>query len=153
MKSLLNSLPSLLPLAYTYAESHEALILERGIPLTAAELDDARRAGVQQPEKIRRLRVGSIPEPENQAILQAAKRSGLFQNGSSGLTLGHGIYLRDDAWNSRVILVHECVHVGQYERMGLRSFLDAYLRECIDPGYPFGPMEQEAITVSREICQ
>src|SRR5277367_2269960 len=111
MNSLLNSLPKLLPLAYDYAEKHEALILERGIPLTAAQLADARRAGVRQPEKIRRMHVTSMPEPEDSFVLQAAKRSGLFQNGSSGLTLGHGIYLRDDAWDSRIILVHECVHV------------------------------------------
>jgi hypothetical protein len=37
--------------------------------------------------------------------------------------------------------------------MGLRQFLDHYVRECIDPGYPFGALEQEAILVSREICK
>jgi hypothetical protein len=153
MNSLLTSLPSLLPLAYTYAEKHEALILNRGIPLTAEELADARLAGVSEPEKIRRLCVLSLPEPENDLVLFAAKRSGLFQVGSSGLTVGYGIYLRQDVWNSRGVLVHECVHVGQYERLGIRAFLDKYVRECIDPGYPFGAMEQEAIVRSREICK
>ena len=154
MNSLLTSLPSLLPLAYVYAEKHEAQILQNGIPLTPEELADARRAGVKEPEKIRRLCVLALPEPEHGEVLFAAKRSGLFQLGSSGLTVGHGIYLRQDAWNSQHILVHECVHVGQYERLGgLRPFLDIYLRECIDPGYPFGALEQEAILVSREVCK
>jgi len=153
MNSLLTSLPALLPLAYAYAEKHEAIILEKGLPLTADEQADARRAGVKEPEKIRRLCVLALPEPENDEIMFAAKRSGLFQLNSSGLTLGHGIYLRQDVWNSRHILVHECVHVGQYERMGLRPFLDVYLRECIDPGYPFGALEQEAILVSKDICK
>ena len=154
MNSLLTSLPALLPLAYAYAEKHEALLLQNGIPLTADELDDARRAGVREPEKIRRQCVLAIPEPDNGEVLFAARRSGLFQLGSSGLAVGHGIYLRQDAWSSRQILVHEFVHVGQYERLGgIRPFLDIYLRECIDPGYPFGALEQEAILVSREICK
>ena len=154
MNSLLTSLPALLPLAYAYAEKHEALLLQNGIPLTADELDDARRAGVKKPEKIRRQCVLGIPEPENGEVLFAARRSGLFQLESSGLAVGHGIYLRQDVWNSRQILVHELVHVGQYERLGgIRPFLDIYLRECIDPGYPFGALEQEAILVAREICK
>jgi hypothetical protein len=153
MNSLLSSLPSVLPQAYAYAEKHEALILEKGLPLTDAEQHDARCAGVQHPEKIRRLCVLSLPEPENSEMLFMARRSGLFQPGSCGLTVGHGIYLRQDVWNSRAVLVHECVHAGQYERLGLRGFLDHYLRECIDPGYPFGALEQEAILRSREICK
>ena len=154
MNSLLTSLPALLPLAYAYAEKHEALLLQNGIPLTADELDDARRAGVKKPEKIRRQCVLGIPEPENGEVLFAARRSGLFQLESSGLAVGHGIYLRQDVWNSRQILVHELVHVGQYERLGgIRPFLDIYLRECIAPGYPFGALEQEAILVSRDICK
>lgn len=50
--------------------------------------------------------------------------------------------------------MHECVHVAQYERFhGIRPFLNDYLRECIDPGYPLGRLEQEAILVSRDICK
>lgn len=153
MNSLLTSLPALLPLAYAYAEKHQTLILEKGIPLTDKELLDARRAGVLQPEKIRRLCVLSLPEVDNDGVMFVARKSGLFQINSSGLTLGYGIYLRRDVWSSRHILVHECVHVAQYERMGMRRFLDIYLRECMDPGYPFGALEQEAILVAKDICK
>jgi hypothetical protein len=87
-------------------------------------------------------------------MMFVAKHMGLFQPRSVGLTLGYGIYLRLDCRDNRLIIVHECVHIGQYERLGgIRPFLDIYLRECIDPGYPFGALEQEAILVSREICK
>ena len=50
------------------------------------------------------------------------------------------------------LVAHECVHTGQYERMGgIKPFLKAYLRECIDPGYPNGPLEREAIERSRRV--
>ena len=54
--------------------------------------------------------------------------------------------------DDRRLLAHECVHTGQYERLGgFKPFLKAYLRECIDPGYPDGPLEREAIERSRRV--
>ncbi|MEJ0001267.1 MAG: hypothetical protein WDO13_20175 [Verrucomicrobiota bacterium] len=154
MKSLLTTLPALLPVAYAFAERHEAIILEIGEALDAAQIADARRAGVAQPENIRVLEVTTLPEPSNQDALFAARRSGLFQPESRGMAVGWGIYLCEAARGDRQVLLHECVHVAQYERMGgIRPFLDIYLRECIDPGYPFGGLEQEAILVSRDICK
>jgi hypothetical protein len=42
-------------------------------------------------------------------------------------------------------VAHELAHVVQYERFGgIAPFLRAYFRECLDPGYPLGPLEQEA---------
>jgi hypothetical protein len=83
-----------------------------------------------------------------------AKRIGLFSSRAAGLTLGYGIYLTYGSWDDRPTLVHECVHVGQYERLGgIRPFLSVYLRECIDPGYPFGRLEQEAILITKDICK
>ena len=154
MSSLLTSLPHLLPVAFAWAEQQETLILDRGTPLTEPELADARRAGVTQPDKIRVLRVETLPEPDHEEALFVAKTVGFFGPHSNALTLGHGIYLRRDAWEDRHILVHECVHVSQYEKLGgIRPFLSLYLRESIDPGYPFGALEREAIYVSSDICR
>jgi hypothetical protein len=153
MNSLLKSLPKFLPQVYAYVDQHEAIILAEGQPLTDAEQADARKAGVQFPEKIRRLGVLNLPEPDSEELMFVARRSGLFQLNSCGLALGYGIYLRQDVWESRAVLIHECVHVGQYERLGKNRFIDIYLRECLDPGYPFGALEQEAILVSRDICK
>ena len=41
----------LLPLAYKWAEQQERIILRDGVALTAAQTEDARRIGVQQPER------------------------------------------------------------------------------------------------------
>jgi hypothetical protein len=153
MKSLLSTLPLALPIAQVWAEKQEALILLEGTPLTESALDDARRAGVVHPEKIRVMRTETLPHPESEDMMFLARQIGLFGM-ESGLALGYGICLPLNAWEDRYRLVHECVHVGQCERyQGIRPFLSAYLRECIDPGYPFGHLEQEAIRVAKDICK
>jgi hypothetical protein len=152
--SLLTSLPLVLPAVCSWAEKQESIILQDGVALTEAELADARRAGVAQPEKIRVLRLEELPRPDNEEILFLAKQVGFFQTRSSGLALGYGIYLANAFCHDRYCLVHECVHVGQYEKSnGIRPFLGEYLRQCIDPGYPFGQLEQEAIRVAKDICK
>jgi hypothetical protein len=154
MNSFLTTLPLLLPIAGAWAEKEEIILLEQGTPLSDSQLDDARRAGVMQPRKIRVLHVETLPQPENEDMMFIAKRIGLFGPQSSGLTLGYGICLRHGYWESRLTLVHECVHVGQYEKLGgIRPFLSVYLRECIEPGYPFGRLEQEALLLARDICR
>jgi hypothetical protein len=154
MNSLLTTLPVLLPVACLWAEKQELLMIEEGMPLTEAGLADARRAGVVQPEKIRVIRTETLPQPENEDVLFIAKRIGLFGPRSAGLSVGYGICLRHGFWDDRLTLVHECVHVAQYEKLGgIRPFLSCYLRECIEPGYPFGRLEQEAILVAKDICK
>lgn len=152
--SLLNSLPLILPIIYPWAEKLEKNVLETGVPLNETQLADARHAGVAQPEKIRVLLVEDLPLPDHEEILFIARQVGFFQTRSAGLTLGYGIHLTLPFRDDRYMLVHECVHVGQYEKFqGIRPFLDEYLRECIDPGYPFGHLEQEAIRVAKDICK
>ena len=154
MKSFLNTLPLLLPPATAWVEKQELSICERGTPLTGSQMADARRAGVVHPEKIRVLQVETLPQPEDEDMMFVAKRVGLFSTRSAGLTMGYAIALTHDFWNDRYTLVHEFVHVSQYERMGgAKPFLSVYLRECIDPGYPFGRMEQEAILITKDICK
>jgi hypothetical protein len=154
MKSILSSLPKLMPIVYDWAEKQESLLLAEGVPLTESQLSDARRAGVNHPEKIRLSLLKKIPEPENEEITFLAKQVGLFKDGFSGMTLGYAICLKEESWNDRYTLVHECVHVSQHEKLnGLRSFLCEYVRECIDPGYPFGSLEQEAVVLAKDICK
>jgi hypothetical protein len=45
----------------------------------------------------------------------------------------------------RRLVVHELVHVMQYERFGgIETFLKEYVQEVVfDPGYPHGPLEEE----------
>jgi hypothetical protein len=154
MKNLLASLPAILPLVQEWAERQEIIILEKGILLDRAQLSDAYRAGVIYPEKIRLLKVETLPFPENEDLMFIAKQLGFYGDRSWGITLGYGICLRHDFWSDRYSLTHECVHVHQYEKLrGIRPFFNEYLRECIDPGYPFGSLKQEAIRVARDICK
>jgi hypothetical protein len=77
-----------------------------------------------------------------------------FSPQTDGITFGYGVYVRAHRWQERPLLVHESVHVGQYERYGSNdAFLRASLDECLTVGYPDGPLEQEAILRAAEICR
>ncbi len=138
--------PAIVPFAARWVRQQESKILQSGVALNPAQLDDARKAGVQHPEKIRLAFVESIPVPHGAMLGPLGRFAGLVSPHTAGITLGYGIYICADYRRDRGLIAHECVHVGQYERCGsIENFLRDYLRECLDPGYPWGPMEQEAI--------
>lgn len=143
--------------ATRWVQTQEALIIGQGRTLSASEQDDARRAGVVAAKKIHILAVPTIPSPPHPLMLIASKFVNLIGPHIAGLTLNYGIYIREDCADyhlHRELYVHEFVHVGQYERLGsIRAFLSSYLPECIVPGYPSGPLEQEAILRAAEIVR
>jgi len=142
----------LLPLAIAWAEQQENYILQNGIQLTLSQVSDARLIPVVNPEKVRLLKVNLIPLPSEASLKSAAQMLGLITSNTIGLTLRYGVFIRNDFWNGRKIVIHELVHVAQYERLGgIGNFLQRYLQECITFGYPSAPMEQEAITLSNKI--
>lgn len=151
---LIALLPKLLPLAVQWVQSREAEILAHGVPLSPMQQKDATDAGVKCSEKIRLRVVRDIPVPADPVLNKVARDTGLLGPGTAGLTLRYGIYIRHDAQLDRELHVHEFVHVGQYERLGsMEAFLGLYLKECVDPGYPLGPMEQEAVLTARRIIE
>jgi len=108
------------------------------------QADTAKGLGILYPERIRLRAVGRVP-PLNWLLRRLGERLGLVSGQTVGMTLRYGIFIRDDHWRDRRLLVHELAHVAQYERMGgFRRFLAQYLKECINPGYPFGELELEA---------
>lgn len=142
----------LLPLAVAWAEQQENYILQNGVKLTPSQLTDARLISVVSLEKVRLLKVNQIPLPNEPSLRNAAQMMGLITTNTIGLTLRYGVFIREDFWNDRKIVVHELVHVAQYERLGgIDQFLQKYLQECITFGYPKAPMEQEAIKLSNKI--
>ena len=145
---------TLLPLAHAWAAEQERAILESGIALTESQLADARLIGVLQPERVRLLRVAQIPTPADPALAQVVAAAGFISPVATGLAVRYGIFIRDNCWGQRHILVHLLVHVMQYERLGgFNGFLRPYLFECIvPPGYPHGPMEREAFVTSVRLC-
>jgi hypothetical protein len=146
-------LEMLLPLACAWAIGQERAIVQSGVGLSDSQLADATRVGVAQPERVRLLRVAQIPIPTAPALAAAARATNLISPLTHGLTLRYGIFIRADCWNQRPLVIHELVHTSQYERLGgFEGFLRPYLLECITlPGYPYGPMEQEAITAAAKL--
>ena len=154
MAITIEQLQILLPDACAWAEQQEANILSHGVELTDIQISDAAKAGVNNPGKIRLLKVPSVPAPSDPVLAEAAAAINLITPNTLGMALRYGIFIRADAWGSREILVHECVHTTQYERLGgFLPFLKAYLHECVTIGYPDCPMEQEAVRKAAEICR
>jgi hypothetical protein len=143
----------LLPLACDWAEQQERIILRDGVPLTTAQVADARRAGVAHPENVRLLKVDSVPMPDHPLLRAAAETTQLMPPLAAGFTLRYGIFVRADRWSDRQLIVHELVHTAQFERLGgVGPFLRRYLTECLTIGYPAAPMEQEAVLTANRLC-
>jgi hypothetical protein len=133
-----------LPFACAWARRQESIILKTGVPLSPPHVDTAKRLGVLSPERVRLLAVAQVP-PLNWLLRRIGERLGAVSSQTTGMTLRYGIFIRQDHWGNRRLLVHELAHVAQYERRGgFRRFLTQYLQECIRPGYPFGELELEA---------
>jgi len=142
-----------LPLATSYAEEQEAMILRDGVPLTDQQHADARLAGVKEPQRVRLLKVPVIPTPSQPVLAKANEYVGMIGPQSGSLNYGYGIFIRQDNWDNRAVIVHELVHVSQSERLGgIGAFLKAYLKECLTVGHASSPLEREAITRTQEIC-
>jgi len=153
MTLFLRLFPLILPLAVRWAERQELKILREGLPLLELHLSDARTMGVRHPERIRLLVVSSIPFPNNPILRIATRLTGLVSPHTAGMALRYGIFVRNDFAQDRSLIAHECVHTAQYERLGgIDAFLKAYLRECLEVGYPGAPLEQEAVSKTAELC-
>ena len=144
----------LMSLACQWAKAQEAYVLKHGLPLTARQTADARRAGVQDSSRVRVLVVDRIPLPDDEELAEAARRAQIITDASCGVAIGHGIIIRADSWQNRELFLHQLVHVAQCERSGgLRSFVEEYLsdrRTC--PDFSVGSLEDEARGLAREIC-
>jgi hypothetical protein len=148
-----NILAVLLPRATAWAAKQEQYIRGHNEALVLAPLgvELARRAGVRQPTEVRLLPVPEIPLPGEADLSEAAQNVGLITAGTGALTIGYGVFVRQDCRSDGKLLAHELVHVAQYERHGgVARFLREYLAECNDRGYPNGPMEQEAIAFAEK---
>ena len=143
----------LVPLAAAWATEQEQEILRDGVSLSAEEIGDARAVGVQEPDRVRLLRVETIQRPTQPQLRAACDAIDFLTPATRGLTLGHGIFIRSDCWRERSLIVHELAHVAQYERFGeILPFLRRYLYECLTVGYSASPLEQEAIAAAARVC-
>ena len=152
-ESLLAQFEALLPLAAAWATEQEQAILRDGVSLSPEEIADARAIEIQEPDRVRLLRVEVIARPSQPQLKAACEAIDFLTPAMRGLTLGHGIFIRCDCWRDRLLIVHELVHVAQYEKMGgILPFLRRYLYECLTLGYSASHLEQEAIAVTARVC-
>lgn len=141
---LLNQLAELLPAAIAWAEREAAGGAKVGRALTQAEVDLARRVGVEHPERVRVVDVPDLPTPDTPELRAAAAQVGMFGPWMAGLTLGHTVFLRRGDESVR-LLSHELRHVHQYEQGGsIADFLPGYLLQVIQHDYANAPYEQDA---------
>ena len=140
----------ILPFVQLWAKRHERDILRHGSRLSMQQLEDAARVGVQEADRVRVRFVETVPPRLPRFLGKLAARCGLGPATTAGMALGHGIYVRMDQSRRRELLVHELVHVAQYERLGFRRFLRQYLTECLADGYPSGKLEAEATRLASE---
>jgi hypothetical protein len=144
---------ALLPLAAQWAAEQEAQVLREGEPLTEEEIVDAKAVGVREPERVRLLQVDSIPSPTHPMLKAAYDAIDFVASAPRGLTVQYGIFVRTDCRQDRHLLVHELVHISQYERLGgILPFLSGYILQCATIGYREAPLEQEAIAISERVC-
>jgi hypothetical protein len=143
----------LLPLARDWAKEQEEFILRLGTPLSARQIADAERVGVQDPSRVRLLPVDRVPPPGDSDLAAAARQAQIITDASLAVTVGHGILMRADRWQDRELMLHQLVHVAQFERCGsLEVFVEQYLNDRTAAPFSVGKFEEEARRVAREIC-
>ena len=128
-------------------------ILKHGRPLCPEELADAIAVGVVEPEKIRVLPVGEVPNPLGwlAGVIGKFTRYSVFN--PAGMTLGAGVFAVRELESDRSLLAHEFVHVAQYERFGgIYGFMRRYIFQCLADGYIEAPLEIEARDLSDRIA-
>jgi hypothetical protein len=141
-------LAPLLLCAVVWVVQRQASILRNGVPLNDAQRELASALGIGLVERVRVVSTQVIPMPLPLWARGFVQRAGWASQHIAGMTLGHGIVMREDYADDMRLLAHELVHVSQYERLGgIAGFLRHYLRECVWPGYPHGELEREARAV------
>src|SRR5262249_24192966 len=140
----LSRLEDLLPLAAQWATELERRVLCEGVPLSKTEIADAKAIGVRNPERVRLLRVETIPVPAHPMLRAAAASINFLTSSPRGLALDYGIFVRADHWRDRQLIPHELVHTAQYQRLGgIVPFLQTYIFQCATVGYSNAPLELE----------
>jgi len=149
----LNELPALFPYVVDWISYLEKQAQDSGRALTPVEFNLAQDVGVAHPQEIRILPVPRIPLPAHPRVKQLARRVGLLNADTGGLTAGYGVIVRRDCANNLRLLAHEFVHVTQYERLGREGSLQEYIQQIAAHGYLNAPFEQEAEAKATKACR
>ena len=99
------------------------------------------------------VKVNRISAPSHPRVKQLARRVGLLNADTGGLTAVYGVVVRRDCANNLRLLAHEFVHVAQYERLGREGFLQEYIQQIAAREYPNAPFELEAEAKDIKACR
>lgn len=136
--------------ATAWGEQQERHIASVGRALSPDEVKLAAKVGVRASEKIRVFIVSVVPFPEDPLIRAIGAQVGLAADSSGGMTLGYGVFIREDQKGRRDIWPHEFRHVAQYECFGsIKAFMFFYLKELLHFRYGLGPLEVDAKNAER----
>jgi hypothetical protein len=149
----LSELPALFPHVVDWISSLEKQAQESGRVLAPIEFNLAQNVGVTHPEEVRIVSVPRIPFPAHPCIKQLARRVGLLNAETGGLTAGYGVIVRRDCANNLRLLAHEFVHVAVYEQLGREGFLQEYIQQIAAHGYRNAPCEQETEAKAVKACR
>jgi hypothetical protein len=137
-------LDSVAPRATEWYIAQESVLRPRGRPLTADEIEIAKKTGVQHPEEVRVFVLDEFPFPDDPVLAKELKALGLGSRHAGGFTMGYVVLLKPQYDTKRWLLAHELVHVAQRERLGTETFVRRYLMELRVMGYARAPLELEA---------
>jgi len=127
----------------------ERVAFEIGRPLTAREQEWARLAGVARPDKIRIAVVPRIPSRNRQAEIE--RQAGLAAT-TRAIAAGYGIIFAAGHDDKLSVLMHEFIHVRQFEQLGREGLARQVLIErAVLTGITVIPIEQEAVLDSAQI--
>lgn len=144
-KKLPSDFGKIVELMSIWAVQWERHVLQHGISLNEKQKQDAICVGVIKPENVRLLIVPNIPMPHYDLLYSTFIETKIFDVNSLGLSLGHGILLKFDAFPREYWLTHELVHVTQFEKFGgIFPAYEKYLAQCLTEGYAKSEMEREA---------
>lgn len=130
---------------FAAAEKASAHVARQGRALSPLESRIASQVGVIEVGRVRVLETDILQLGMDPVTNALAARVGLQLSASSGMCLGHQVFVRSGRY-SPSLLAHELRHVAQFESSGgnLAHFLGLYLSEIVRHGYFNAPMEADA---------
>jgi hypothetical protein len=147
-------LATIMPHIQCWFADEQRSILNSGVPLSAAQNQDALLAGVRRPEQIRLQLVDQLRVHGARLMRKLAPDLELIRPNTVAMTFGYGIYLLRKHQEDRAAMVHHFVHVAQMEKLGgVKEYIDRYIRNCISFGYANAPLEIQARAVTARILK
>lgn len=138
-------LERLISFSIDWTRKQEAYILANGIPLSEDQQIDAHQIGVKDISKIRLWKGPQYPIPLTNRLKTYSPFAFLVEANLISACYGHGIYIHQDYWLDKRIIVHELTHTMQYERLGsTANFVRHYLEDFFHSGYLNISLEKEA---------